>query len=169
MQGGTNPTIRNNDTIYSNSSAPCGAGLPRTRETWSFSNFNPPAPCGAGQQNCTNLFSRIVNSAHSSWFFQLGQDDLRLTHCMNQVNTLFIRPQLWCEAPVEFPIASASHRSDHQHPLCFIARLTTEMLDFCLVMVAQIIKAQAVCLRIHESEQFLLELFALGRINNTFK
>ena len=51
-----------------------------------------------------------------------------------------------------FPFASLNN----QHPLRLIGRFRTEMLNFCLIAVSQIVKSQTVLLLIHDSTQLML-------------
>ena len=60
-------------------------------------------------------------------------------------------------------------RAINQHPFGFVAFLDAEVFYLGLILIAQIIKANAVLLRIHQIHQLVLELLALGRIQNTLK
>ena len=51
-----------------------------------------------------------------------------------------------------FPFASLNN----QHPLRLIGRFRTEMLNFCLIAVSQIVKSQTVLLLIHDPTQLML-------------
>ena len=51
-----------------------------------------------------------------------------------------------------FPFASLNN----QHPLRLIGRFRTEMLNFCLIAVSQIVKSQTVLLLIHDTTQLML-------------
>lgn len=72
------------------------------------------------------------------------------------------------EQPENFVQASTS-RLKNQQPICLVAGLTAKMFDFGVVMIAQIVKTQAVPLRIHDLTQLRLQNPVLRSIQRAFK
>ena len=57
----------------------------------------------------------------------------------------------------------------NQHTLNLIALLCTEVLDFGLVFISQIIETKTILLLIYQPQKRVLQLAALRGIDNTFK
>lgn len=67
-----------------------------------------------------------------------------------------------------FPV-SFCFALDHQYPLRIIALIYSEVFNFCLIFVAQIVKSQAVFFFVHYGAQLVLKHLCLCSIKQTFK
>lgn len=115
-------------------------------------NFNPPSPCGEGQHKFTKYIWKLMHISQNK----------PLTEEHTAKHSKF-SPILWRilqfsfmrtyrGISVCFPFASLNN----QHPLRLIGRFRTEMLNFCLIAVSQIVKSQTVLLLIHDPTQLML-------------
>ena len=135
-----------------NPPSPCGEGLwPMIRRSM-LAYFNPPSPCGEGQHKFTKYIWKLMHISQNK----------PLTEEHTAKHSKF-SPILWRilqfsfmrtyrGISVCFPFASLNN----QHPLRLIGRFRTEMLNFCLIAVSQIVKSQTVLLLIHDPTQPML-------------
>ena len=153
MRGGTVETDRGRPSSEDfNPPSPCGEGLVPGSTINIDLNFNPPSPCGEGQHKFTKYIWKLMHISQNK----------PLTKEHTAKHSKF-SPILWRilqfsfmrtyrGISVCFPFASLNN----QHPLRLIGRFRTEMLNFCLIAVSQIVKSQTVLLLIHDPTQLML-------------
>ena len=128
-----------------------GTSIPQVYDTVTL-YFNPPSPCGEGQHKFTKYIWKLMHISQNK----------PLTKEHTAKHSKF-SPILWRilqfsfmrtyrGISVCFPFASLNN----QHPLRLIGRFRTEMLNFCLIAVSQIVKSQTVLLLIHDPTQLML-------------
>ena len=115
-------------------------------------NFNPPSPCGEGQHKFTKYIWKLMHISqnkplteeHTAKYSKFSPILWRILQ--------FSFMRTYRGISVCFPFASLNN----QHPLRLIGRFRTEMLNFCLIAVSQIVKSQTVLLLIHDPTQLML-------------
>lgn len=115
-------------------------------------NFNPPSPCGEGQHKFTKYIWKLMHISqnkpltgeHTAKYSKFSPILWRILQ--------FSFMRTYRGISVCFPFASLNN----QHPLRLIGRFRTEMLNFCLIAVSQIVKSQTVLLLIHDPTQPML-------------
>ena len=153
MRGGT-AGLGAGDASWDISIHPPHAGRDarRRRKSAPAADFNPPSPCGEGQHKFTKYIWKLMHISQNK----------PLTEEHTAKHSKF-SPILWRilqfsfmrtyrGISVCFPFASLNN----QHPLRLIGRFRTEMLNFCLIAVSQIVKSQTVLLLIHDPTQLML-------------
>ena len=116
------------------------------------SYFNPPSPCGEGQHKFTKYIWKLMHISqnkplteeHTAKYSKFSPILWRILQ--------FSFMRTYRGISVCFPFASLNN----QHPLRLIGRFRTEMLNFCLIAVSQIVKSQTVLLLIHDPTQLML-------------
>ena len=132
--------------------------LPMRGGTWRsgmqkcWKHFNPPSPCGEGQHKFTKY---IWNLMHISQNKPLTEEHTAKHSKFSPILWRILQfsfMRTYRGISVCFPFASLNN----QHPLRLIGRFRTEMLNFCLIAVSQIVKSQTVLLLIHDPTQLML-------------
>ena len=119
---------------------------------WRTKYFNPPSPCGEGQHKFTKYIWKLMHISqnkplteeHTAKYSKFSPILWRILQ--------FSFMRTYRGISVCFPFASLNN----QHPLRLIGRFRTEMLNFCLIAVSQIVKSQTVLLLIHDPTQLML-------------
>ena len=140
------------DKLNFNPPSPCGEGLFLTSSSFVFVDFNPPSPCGEGQHKFTKYIWKLMHISqnkplteeHTAKYSKFSPILWRILQ--------FSFMRTYRGISVCFPFASLNN----QHPLRLIGRFRTEMLNFCLIAVSQIVKSQTVLLLIHDPTQLML-------------
>lgn len=122
------------------------------RFEWGHGDFNPPSPCGEGPHKFTKYIWKLMHISqnkplteeHTAKYSKFSPILWRILQ--------FSFMRTYRGISVCFPFASLNN----QHPLRLIGRFRTEMLNFCLIAVSQIVKSQTVLLLIHDPTQLML-------------
>ena len=73
-----------------------------------------------------------------------------------------------CEPQGDFTRASGSRLQDHRL-LWVVGGLASEVFNFALVLISEVIKAEAVFLVVHNGAKLCLKQFALGGVKQALK